>query len=77
VATVEQPDESKVHVYPPAEALKSARPLPKREDVVIEDVSDEEWRRSWRHLLRHERRSSAGVVVDTMTPSSEMSHCLN
>ncbi len=29
--------------YPPAEALKSARPLPKREDLVIEDVSDEEW----------------------------------
>jgi len=28
---------------PPAEALKSARPLPKREDLVIEDVSDEEW----------------------------------
>ena len=43
MSTVEQPDESRVHVYPPAEALKSARPLPKREDLVIEDVSDEEW----------------------------------
>ena len=30
-----------MHVYPPDEALKSARPLPKREDLVIEDVSDE------------------------------------
>jgi hypothetical protein len=32
-----------VHVYPPDEALESARPLPKREDLVIDDVSDEEW----------------------------------
>jgi hypothetical protein len=32
-----------VHVYLPDEALKSARPLPRREDLVVEDVSDEEW----------------------------------
>ena len=43
VSTIEQPDESRVHVYSPDEALKSARPLPKREDLLIEDVSDEEW----------------------------------
>ena len=43
MSTIEQPDESRAHVYSPDEALKSARPLPKREDLVIEDVSDEEW----------------------------------
>ncbi len=28
---------------PPEEALKSARPLPRREDLVITDVPDDEW----------------------------------
>jgi hypothetical protein len=32
-----------LRVYPPDEALRSARPLPRREDLVIEDVSDAEW----------------------------------
>ena len=32
-----------VVVYPPDEALKRARPLARREDFVIEGVSDEEW----------------------------------
>ncbi len=32
-----------MRVYPPDEALKHARPLPPRERVVIQDVSDEEW----------------------------------
>jgi len=32
-----------VHVYPPAEALKSARAAPEARRPVIEDVSDEEW----------------------------------
>jgi hypothetical protein len=32
-----------LRVYPPDEALRSARPLPLREHLVIEDVSDEEW----------------------------------
>jgi len=43
VSTVEQPDEPAVRAYPPDEALKRARPLPPRDRLVIEDVSDEEW----------------------------------
>jgi len=43
VSTVEQPEEPSVGVYPPAEALKRARPLPPRERLVIEDVPDDEW----------------------------------
>ncbi len=30
-------------MYPPDEAPMRARPLPRREDLVIEDVTDEEW----------------------------------
>jgi hypothetical protein len=44
VSTVEQPKEPRVRVYPPDEALKRARPLPPRGRLVIEDVSDEEWK---------------------------------
>ena len=43
VVSVEQPDEPRVHVYPPDEALKRARPLPRRDQFVIDDVSDNEW----------------------------------
>jgi hypothetical protein len=43
VATVEQPDEPRVHVYPPDEALKRGRPLPRRDEFVIVDVPDDEW----------------------------------
>lgn len=43
MSTVEQPRDPKLHVYPPEEALKSARPLPRREDLVITDVPDDEW----------------------------------
>ncbi|HVM13269.1 MAG TPA: hypothetical protein VM287_02955 [Egibacteraceae bacterium] len=43
MSTVEQPSEPTVRVYPPDEALKHARPLPPRDSLVIEDVSDEEW----------------------------------
>jgi hypothetical protein len=43
VATVEQPDEPRVHVYPPDEALKRARTLPRRDEFVIVDVPDDEW----------------------------------
>lgn len=28
---------------PPEEARRHARPLPRREELVIEDVPDEEW----------------------------------
>lgn len=43
MSTVEQPQEPRLHVYPPEEALKSARPLPRREDLVVTDVPDDEW----------------------------------
>jgi hypothetical protein len=43
VSTMEQPDEPRLSVRPPAEALRAARPLPARQDLVIEDVPDEEW----------------------------------
>ncbi len=39
----DQPAEPAVRVYPPEEALRRARPLPRREDLVIEDVPEEEW----------------------------------
>ena len=43
VSTVEQPRDPRLHVYPPEEALERARPLPRREDLVIPDVPDDEW----------------------------------
>jgi hypothetical protein len=44
VSTVEQPEEPTVRVYPPDEALKRARPLPPRDRLVVEDITDEEWK---------------------------------
>jgi hypothetical protein len=44
VSTVEQPEEPAVRAYPPQEALKRARPLPAHERLVVEDVSDDEWK---------------------------------
>ncbi len=44
MSTVEQPDEPIVRVYPPDEALKSARPLPPRDRLVVEDLTDDEWK---------------------------------
>jgi len=38
-----QPAEPGARVYPPEGALRCARPLPRREDLVIEDVPGEEW----------------------------------
>jgi hypothetical protein len=43
VSSIQEPGEPTLRVYPPDEALRSARPLPRREDLVIEDVSDAEW----------------------------------
>ncbi len=39
----EQPAEPAVRDYPPGEALRRARPLPRGEVLVIKDVPDEEW----------------------------------
>jgi len=44
VCTVEQPGEPTVRVYAPDEALKRARPLPARDRLVVEDITDEEWK---------------------------------
>ena len=43
VSSVEQPEEPHVRFYPAAQAIKRARPLPPREELVIEDVPDDEW----------------------------------
>jgi hypothetical protein len=43
VSSIQQPGEPTLRVYPPDEALTSARQLPRHEDLVIEDVPDEEW----------------------------------
>lgn len=43
MSTVEQPEEPTVRAYPPQEALKRARPLPPRDRLVLEDVTDDEW----------------------------------
>ena len=32
-----------VRVYVPEDAIRNARPLPRREDFVIEDTPEEEW----------------------------------
>ena len=43
VPLAESPEEPRVLVLAPDQALKRARPLPRHEDLVIEDVPDEEW----------------------------------
>lgn len=43
VSTVEQPEEPRVSVRPPDDALRAARPLPPREELVVENISDDEW----------------------------------
>jgi hypothetical protein len=40
---LEQPAEPEVRVYPPGEALRRARSLPRPEVLVIKEVPDEEW----------------------------------
>ena len=44
MSTIEQPEEPVVQVYAPDEARKHARPLPSRDKLVVEDVTDEEWK---------------------------------
>lgn len=43
MSSVEQSEEPVVRTYTPDEAIKRARPLPPRDRLVIEDVSEEEW----------------------------------
>ena len=43
MSIAEQPDDPRMRVLPPAEALRRAKPLPPREQLVIEDVSEDDW----------------------------------
>ncbi|KLO27670.1 hypothetical protein ABW16_15590 [Mycolicibacter heraklionensis] len=43
MSSVEQSEEPVVRTYTPDEAIKRARPLPPRDRLDIEDVSEEEW----------------------------------
>lgn len=43
VTTVEQVPEPQLPVLPPEEALRRARPLPRRAQLVLEDVPAAEW----------------------------------
>lgn len=43
MSAAEPHEQPHVQVYPPEEALRNARPLPPREDLVDEDLTDEEW----------------------------------
>ncbi|MCA1677187.1 MAG: hypothetical protein LC799_35085 [Actinobacteria bacterium] len=43
MSIAEQPESPRVKVYPPDEALRRAQPLPPRERLVIEDVSQDDW----------------------------------
>jgi hypothetical protein len=43
VSMAEQPVEPAVRFYEPDEAAKRARPLPPRQELVLDDVTDEEW----------------------------------
>ena len=44
MSTVEQAEEPTLRVYPPDEAIRHARPLRARDRLVVEDISEEEWR---------------------------------
>jgi hypothetical protein len=39
----QEPEEPGVRAYPPDEALPRCRPLPRREDLVVVEVPDDEW----------------------------------
>ncbi len=43
MSTLEHSDDPHVQVLSPDQALKRARPLPKRQDLIISDVPDVEW----------------------------------
>jgi hypothetical protein len=43
VSTLEHSDDPHVQILSPNQALKRARPLPKRQDLIISDVPDVEW----------------------------------
>ncbi len=49
--TAAHPEEPTVRVLPPEEALRTARPLPLRDEFVMKDISREDWAK-FREALR-------------------------
>ena len=45
VSMAEPEREPSIVIYPPEEALRRAQPLPAREDLVDDDLTEEEWTR--------------------------------
>jgi hypothetical protein len=43
MSTLHEPREPEVRAYPPEEALRRSRPLPRREDLVVDEVPADEW----------------------------------
>jgi hypothetical protein len=43
MSIAERPDEARIRVLPPEEALRRAKPLPPPERLVIEDVPEDDW----------------------------------
>ena len=43
MSTLHEPQEPEVRAYPPEEALRRSRPLPRREDLVVDEVPADEW----------------------------------
>jgi hypothetical protein len=43
MSVAKQPDEPRVRIFPPDEALQRAQPLPPPERLVIEDVPQNDW----------------------------------
>jgi len=43
VSVLEQPGQPNLLVFEPEEGLRRAMPLPAEDELVIEDVTDEEW----------------------------------
>ena len=43
VSSGEEQDERRVRIYPPEEALRRARPLPPRDQLIVTNIPDEDW----------------------------------
>lgn len=43
MSIAERADEPRVRVYGPEQALRRAQPLPSRERLIIDDISEEDW----------------------------------
>lgn len=50
MSSAEQPDEPRVRVLPPDEALHRGHTLPTQAKVQLDDVSDTDWEKFWAAL---------------------------